>query len=249
VKITGPGSTAAGFLVESPAEERVLVTAGHVLSALKADECIVILHRRQEDGTIVKNPQKLAVRQGGTPLWQKHPAADVAAIRVPFGKDDNLAYLPIGCLARAEDLLQLPLQPGTLVRLWGFPHAPIFQGNPEEYGIVRLGCVANYPLPPERGLATFLIDINTFEGDSGGPVAVLVQEVTGRPAVGDGSAPAGWVIGLMTGQHFVDEEFRMIYQSGKFRHRMGLGIVVASPLIREVIGQVLKGPPGESPPM
>ena len=44
------------------------------------------------------------------------------------------------------------------------------------------------------------------------------------------------ILGLVVGQHFIDEEFKMIYQSGKFRHRMGMGIVVHASAIEEAIG-------------
>ena len=233
VKITNPGSTATGFLVELPSGAWVLVSAAHVFSSMKGDQCTVILHRRGDDGRIVKNPQTVPVRRENKDLWEKHPTADVAVIRVDFQRDANLGVLPYECLATEQILEKLPLEPGLIVRALGFPHANIFNGNPEEFGIARLGCIASYPLLPIKENPRFLVDMNTFEGDSGGPVFALASENKETGAV------AGYVIGLVSGQHFVDEEFKLIYQSGKFRHRMGLAIIVPSVFIRETIDRLM----------
>lgn len=233
VKITNPGSTATGFLVELPSGPWVLVSAAHVFSSMKGDQCTVILHRRGDDGRIVKNPQTVPVHRENKDLWEKHPTADVAVIRVDFQRDANLGVLPYECLATVQVLEKLPLEPGLIVRALGFPHANIFNGNPEEFGIARLGCIASYPLLPIKENPRFLVDMNTFEGDSGGPVFALASENKETGAV------AGYVIGLVSGQHFVDEEFKLIYQSGKFRHRMGLAIIMPSVFIRETIDRLM----------
>jgi len=239
VKVMAPGSTATGFLVRSPSGEGViLVSADHVFRAMKADECTVLLHLRDESGKLTKNPQKLSVRQGGQPLWVKHPKADVAAISVPFGPEQNLAVLPWESLATAEELLQMELQPGDLVRSVGYPHGNMFKGNDLEFAVVRLGCLATHPFPPSEQASTFLIDSNTFEGDSGGPV--FVWKLPG--ASGLHREDNGWekIIGLIVAQHFVDEQYTLIYQSGKFRHRMGLAIVLPSVTIRETVEQAIQ---------
>lgn len=247
VKIIAPGSTATGFLVRSPSgQELVLVTANHVFAAMKADECTVLLHTRDESDKFTKNPQKLLVRKDAQPIWTKHPDSDVAAMIVPFGLDQNLAVLPWESLATAEELNQMELQPGDFVRSVGYPHGNMFKGNDLEFGIVRLGCLATFPFPPSEQARSFLLDTNTFEGDSGGPVYVWkLPSASGldRP---DGGLER--VIGLIVAQHFVDEQFTLIYQSGKFRHRMGLAIVVPSTVIRETVELALKRGESEKQP-
>jgi len=247
VKVIAPGSTATGFLVKSPdGQELVLVTANHVFGAMKADECTILLHGRDESGKFTKNPQKLLVRKDARPIWTKHPNADVAAITVPFASDQNLAVLPWESLATAEELTQMELQPGDLVRSVGYPHGNMFKGNDLEFGIVRLGCLATFPFPPSEQARTFLLDTNIFEGDSGGPVYVWKLPSASGLDRADGGLER--VIGLIVAQHFVDEQFTLIYQSGKFRHRMGLAIVVPSTVIRETVELALKRGESEQQP-
>lgn len=234
VKIIAPGSTATGFLVKAPrGEQLVLVTAHHVFAAMKADECSVLLHTRDASGNLAKNPQKIPVRKDGQPLWTKHPNVDVAVMPVPFTADQNLAVLPWEVLATGEELAKMELQPGDLVRSVGYPHGNMFKGNDLEFGIVRLGCLATFPFPPSEQASTFLLDTNTFEGDSGGPV--YVWRLPSAPGLSREDGGQEKIIGLIVAQHFVDEQFTLIYQSGKFRHRMGLAIVVPSTLIRETV--------------
>jgi hypothetical protein len=86
-----------------------------------------------------------------------------------------------------------------------------------------------------------LLDLNTFEGDSGAPVYLVDDHrlVAGKTEPG----PVRLILGLMVGQHFLDEEFKMIYQTGKFRHRMGFGIAVHATAIKETI-HLLDAKPG-----
>lgn len=234
VKIIAPGSTATGFVVKAPdGNQSVLVTAHHVFAAMKADECTVLLHTCDGSGNLTRNPQKIPVRKSEQPLWTKHPTVDVAVIPVPFSAEQNLAVLPWEAIATGDELGNMELQPGDLVRSVGYPHGNMFKGNDLEFGIVRVGCLATYPFPPSEQAKTFLLDTNTFKGDSGGPV--YVWKLPSAPGLNREDGAHEKIIGLVVAQHFVDEQFTLIYQSGKFRHRMGLAIVVPSTFIRETV--------------
>jgi hypothetical protein len=76
---------------------------------------------------------------------------------------------------------------------------------------------------PYEKHATFLVDYNTFEGDSGGPV--YSEELGGSMKI----------IGLVHAQHFLDERFKLVYQEGMTRKRLGLAIIVNSQAILETI--------------
>ena len=71
----------------------------------------------------------------------------------------------------------------------------------------------------------FLVDYNTFEGDSGGAV---VAEINGKSRI----------VGLVHGQHLLNERFESAYRQGLIRKRLGFAIVVSSPLILETINLV-----------
>ena len=81
-----------------------------------------------------------------------------------------------------------------------------------------------------RKLAT---DLDTFEGDSGSPIYLSETNRFYAGKVHRGRVQL--ILGLMSGQHFIDEEVKMIYGSSKLKHRLGLGSVVHAAFIREVI--------------
>ncbi|GAB4136856.1 serine protease family protein [Thermopirellula anaerolimosa] len=244
VKVVNPGSTATAVLVRSPEGKPVLLSANHVFSAMQGDECTVILHRRDESGRFQTNPKPLTIRREGKPLWRKHPTVDLAAISVPFSEEDNLAVLPWESLASTEDLEQIALQPGDTVRGVGFPHGNAFKGSPLEFGVVRMGCLAGYPFLPVEPGRTFLVDMNIFEGDSGGPL--YAWNLQDAAEVHRGANKDGLILGVMIAQHFVDEEYKLIYATGKYRHRMGLAIVAPAPFAREIVESIGKEEPPAS---
>ena len=114
------------------------------------------------------------------------------------------------------------------MRCVGFPHAAQFQPSEAGFPVVRLGCIASYPMMPVTEHPTYLVDFNTFEGDSGGLVYWMGGSEDDRKTVVK-------VLGLTQGQHFLDEKYKVIYQSGHIRKRLGLGIVVHAQTIRETI--------------
>jgi len=241
VKVVNPGSTATAVLVRSSEGKPVLLSANHVFAAMQGDECTVVLHCQDESGRFRTNPKPLAIRREGRPLWRRHPTADLAAIPVPFSDEDNLAVLPWESLATAEDLGRLALQPGDLVRGIGFPHGNAFKGSPLDFGVVRLGCLAGYPFLPIEPGRTFLADMNIFEGDSGGPV--YVWDLQNSDGVDRGPKKDGLILGIVVAQHFIDEEYKLIYGSGKYRHRMGFAIVAPAPFAREAVESAVKEEP------
>ncbi|MFO0956224.1 MAG: trypsin-like peptidase domain-containing protein [Isosphaeraceae bacterium] len=243
VKIAGQGSVATGFVVTRPATPAdaanagqdapaspsyLLVTADHVLAQARGDEVTVFFHKAEPDGWYTKAPARLAIRREGRALWTKHPSADVAVIAVTPPIDAQPPGVPDRLLATEEDLARLDVEAGDVVRCAGFPHPNQFDTGEAGFPVTRMGCIAGAPVRPATKVKSFLIDLNAFEGDSGGAVYLL------DPAGSNGGG-AGVVLGLVTGQQFIDEEFRMTYQAGKFRHRMGLAIVAPAWAIREAI--------------
>jgi hypothetical protein len=237
VLLSHPDSTGTAFLLTRPSPgepgrtQFLLLTAEHVLGRVKGDETTIIFHRLGPDGGYAKLPVKLRIRQDGKALWTKHPTADIAAMVVSPPPEVVPPCVPVDRLASEDDLIRCGIHPGDTVRCVAFPHPIQFEAGEAGFGVVRTGCIASYPLLPTSKIRTFLVDLNTFEGDSGGPIYLSEESRN----VGGKAEPVQFIVGLMTGQQFIDEEFKLIYQTGKFRHRMGLGIVAPAPAIRETI--------------
>ena len=239
VKLTDPEASGTAFILSRPSPKDpkttqfLLVTAEHTLSRTKGQEVTVVYHKRKPDGGYEKTPTKLRVRQEGKILWKKHPTTDVAILPVAPPPEALPAVVPIDLLASDADLERFEIHPGDSVHCLGFPHPNQFEPSEAGFGVVRAGCIAGYPLLPTRATKTLLIDLNVFEGDSGAPVYLADDHrlLTGKPAPGR----VRLILGLLIGQHFLDEEFKMIYQAGKFRHRMGFGIVAHATAIKETI--------------
>jgi hypothetical protein len=193
----------------------------------------VTFHKRNRDGRHEKCPLKTVLHKDGKPLWKKHPFADVAVIEITPPAEALFPSIPVASLATDDDLVRFRVHPGDPIRCLGFPHAKQFQPSEAGFGVIRAGCIASYPLLPTRKTRSFLVDLNTFEGDSGAPIYLVDDRrvVQGK----SDPQPAKLILGVMVGQHFLDEEFKMIYQAGKFRHRMGFGIVIHATVIQETI--------------
>lgn len=238
-KVATPDSTGTAFMLTRAATsdpkktQFIAVTAGHVLARMKGDEATLHLRKREADGRYAKAPMPLKIRQGGKPTWTKHPTADLAVMYVSLPSDVSVPHISVELLASDSDLEKYEMHPGDMLRGIGFPHPNQFEANEAGFPVVRLGCIASYPLLPTKSTKTFFFDFNTFEGDSGGPVYLSENNRFYGGKTQEGRVQL--ILGLVSGQQFLDEEFKLAYQTGKFRHRLGLGIVVHATAIKEAI--------------
>jgi hypothetical protein len=214
----------------------VLVTAAHVFEQIKEDEATLVVRKPAPNDSYAKHNHRLLIRREGKPLWSKHASQDVAVMHLSLPADVPLPRVPVECLATDELLKRYEVQPGDIVRCVGFPHAGQFEPNSAGLPLVRIGCIASYPLLPTTQTKTFLYDFNTFEGDSG---AAVYLDDSRRIVSGNAEGErVRLILGVVHGQHFIDEKFKTIYQSGLTRHRMGLSIVVHATAIRETLDQL-----------
>jgi hypothetical protein len=243
-KLINEKSTATGFVLSRPSEQDpdktqfVLVTAAHVLETMTGDEGTIVYRQREAAGVYRRLPVKIPIRNAGKPLWVKHPAADIAALALLPPPQCAIPRLPLELLATDETLLKYAVHPGDLVRCLGYPHR--MEANEAGFSILRSGPLASYPLVPTKQYRTFLVSTNTFEGDSGGPVYLDEPQrlLTGQRQ----PEPVRLIVGLVIGQHFLDEEARLVYGTTKTRHRLGLAIVVPAAFVRETIERVPQAP-------
>jgi len=239
-KITDGHTNGTGFVLDASKEDSpsrwVLVTAAHVFEQIKEDEATLIVRKPAPNDSYTKHNHRFRIRRDENRLWAKHPTQDVAAIQLSLPADVPLPRLPVECLATDELLKRYEVQPGDIVRCVGFPHAGQFEPNAAGLPLVRIGCIASYPLLPTKQTRTFLYDFNTFEGDSGAAVYLDdARRILSGNAEGE---RVRLILGVIHGQHFIDEKFKTIYQSGLTRHRMGLSIVVHATAIRETLDRL-----------
>jgi hypothetical protein len=240
VKISHEKSAGTGFFLCRPdphAPERhqfVLVTAAHVFENIPGDRATLYFRTRESEGVYKKVAMELAIRADGKPRWTKHPSEDVAVLVVVPPKEADLPELAVDLLATDESLKTYGVHPGDTLACLGYPHR--VEANEAGFPILRTGPIASFPLTPARANRTFLLSSNTFEGDSGGPVYLADPRrfVAGK----DRRQEVRLILGLVTGQHFLDEEMKMVYGTTKLRHRLGLAIVVQASFIREALDRL-----------
>ena len=236
VKLNHELSTATGFVLRQsrPNQESrsILVTAAHVIEKMTGNDAKLMYRVREAEGTYKKEAMPLVIRRDGQPTWVKHPTEDVALMVITPPEKSDIPELSTDLLADDDRLRQSKIHPGQIVVCLGYPHR--VEANEAGFPILRTGSIGSFPLVPAKVNKTFLLSANTFEGDSGGPIFV-----TDSHRKADGSIEEiRMILGLMHGQHFLDEDMVMIYGSTKLRHRLGLGIVVQAAFIRETLQQI-----------
>lgn len=238
-KLANPESTGTSFVLcrplpgEPSRKQYILVSAEHAFSKMKGDKATLLLRKDEGNDSYEKRPLTLTVRKTGKDLWTRHPTQDVAVMVITPPPDAPIPAPSVDLLADDAELKKYEIHPGDLLHSMGYPHANQFSAGEEGFSVVRLGCLASFPLLPTRERHTFLVDFNVFEGDSGGPVYLCE---TNRWYNGKAhSGPTGLILGVVSGQHWLNEDFKAVYQSATFHQRLGLAIVVHASAVKEAI--------------
>jgi len=242
--VVNPQSNAAAFVLNRPKPgkpdqiESVLVTAAHVFEQAEGNEATLQLRSKKGEGEYQKLPMKLAIRANGKPLWSKHPAADVAAIRISPPKEADIPRLSLDLLADDTAYKKFEIHPGDRIMSCGYPHQ--VEANAAGFPLLRAGAIASYPLLPAKTVKSYFAELNTFEGDSGSPV--FFDEA--NRSFGGKMQPdrVQLIVGIIIAQEFFDEEVKMHYGTIKTRQRLGLAVVVPAEFIRETVKLVPPGP-------
>jgi hypothetical protein len=239
-KLANEKSTATCFVLTRPTPGKpktpqfILITARHVFEGMSGEEATLYLRHLESEGVYKKVSLQLKIKAQGKTLWTKHPDADVAGLifQPPPGAD--VPPIPVDILATDETLKRYGIHPGDALKCLGFPHR--FEANGAGFPVLSTGPIASYPLIPMHTTKTFLLNFNIFEGDSGGPVYLADP---GRLLAGQKQpASVRSVLGLITGQHNIDEEIKTLYETRKVRHPLGFAIVVHAVFIREMIDRL-----------
>lgn len=242
-RISNPKSSATVFFLtreiadgNAKKMQRILVTANHVLEKAEGEEATLFLRKKEtKDGedSWTKSPFKIKIRDKEKLLWSRVAGVDVAVMVVTLPGEIEVPALPLDLLASDATLKKYEIHPGDTIKCVGYPHPNQFTPNEAWFPVVRQGCIAGYPLLPTKKTRTFLADFNTFEGNSGGVVYLSENNRFYEGKTQEGRTQM--ILGLLSSQHFLDEKFTHVYESGTFRQRLGLGSIVWASAIREAI--------------
>ncbi len=205
----------------------MLVTAAHVLEAIAADNAIVFFRKKVGPNTYVNTPTLFQIRDHGKPLWMHHhdPSVDIAAMKAGIPSGMNVAFLSTRDLATDSTLNKYEIHPGDEVFTLGYPFG--IDANAEGFPILRSGKIASYPLTPSSSTRRFLLDMNIYEGNSGGPAyASYNGRVYGNMIHMES---VNFVVGVVSEQAFSSPTHGTALQ---------IGVIVPSQFIVETLDQI-----------
>ena len=236
-KLFNRTSTATCFLLhpdEAPGEV-YLVTASHVFAKMTNDEALLVLRVANTNDTFSRKDYPLKFKQGNRPVWFKHPKEDIAVLKLPADPKQKFPSLPLSYLADEKQLKKLELHICSEVFIFGYPTR--FEANFAGFPVGRHGSIASHPLTPVSANNYFLVDFNTFSGDSGGPVFVTHR---GQPVI----------LGMVLAQYRHDERIATLDEERVIHYPLGLSKVIQASFLREaVLGAAAQKPPtGKSTP-
>jgi hypothetical protein len=255
-----PSSLGTVFIVGRPAAPSpgttqpvwvnyVLITAAHVLDGIPGDTALLNLRRATGRDTWTKVPFPLQIRRNGTPMWFKHPNADVAVMYVSLPQDVTISLVTTNLLADDDLLRKFEIHPGDTLLCLGYPFG--LESSVAGFPILRSGKIASFPLTPTAQTKTFLFDFTVFGGNSGGPVYMVETSRIYGGALHMGETLA-FIAGLVTQESTMSEQLSGQYSAEIHRIPLNLATVVHASFIKEAIEMLPPPsgpPPGTVPPM
>jgi hypothetical protein len=236
-KIASKESSGTCFLIEPPHSSGssnrpvIVLTAAHVLQEAPGTDCLIVMREKRPDGSFLRKEMPLPIRSGEKPLWVKHPDEDVAAIKWTLPSGICCQPLRLEHLARANDFTNGKIRLGSDTWIFCFPAH--LEANDAGFPVLRHGSIASLPLLPLSSNRTYLVDFNTFGGDSGAPVMMA-----GR----SGPRPDPLIIGLVLGMERQTDKASMPFEERTVHHPLGLAILAHSEIIRQTVSLLLKKP-------
>lgn len=205
---------------DSKKDRVALVTAGHVLDAMKGPQATIHWRRTDEAGNWHREPELVAIRDSAlAPKWQRHPTRDIAVMTVTPPAQPCANAIDFDLLAGDGVFKDFDVRPGDEILALGYPRG--LSANELGFPILRSGRIASFPLWPTCDFPTFLMDFAVFVGNSGGPVYMSdrSRKATGATEFHE----AHFVAGMLTQQVMLTEE------------RLEIGIVLHATFVREAL--------------
>lgn len=244
-KIEGQGSRSQScigscFLIGRPLKSDpkkgcfVLITAAHVLEDIEGEEATVYLRQKQND-SFMKVPLKIKIRQGNIALWVKNKSdLDVAAMYIALPPIFDLQLLPTAIFADDGTLTKYEIHPGDEMCCLGFPLG--FEANDAGFPVLRSGRIASFPLIPTQQYRTFLLDLEVFPGNSGGPVYFTESSRTYKGGLHPGRVQ--FVAGLVSQEIAPKQVIQRLHRTEEERYPLHIAVIIHARYILETVNQL-----------
>ena len=224
--VMGGPSGATGFAVRTT-DGVFLVTAKHFLEQA-GDDARLSLRQESAPGIYVKREVAVRLKDAGKVLWRSNPKVDVGILK--FDVPSDVALKPFELSQLADEKTFQAKRVRVAMEVW-IPGYPVnLEANAGGWAVLRRGVIASYPLVPLAATPTFLVNANTFSGDSGAPV---VAHAAATSEKSEGMLPL--VTGLVQGMHRQTDHIVTTLEDRTTHFPIALAIVVPAPFIRELL--------------
>ncbi|MEI8020500.1 MAG: serine protease [Schlesneria sp.] len=198
----------------------ILATAAHVMEQMAGNVCELILREETEDHLYLRRPMTITVRNDGKPLWTRHPDIDIATIFIDLPENVAAKPIPIEQLANEAQVVDKTVRVGRETWIPCYPAK--LEANEAGWPVLRKGSIASHPLTPVKSTKTMLIDYRAFGGDSGSPVAMVVNDQL-------------LVVGVVLGMHRQTDRSSLPFEERTMHTPLGLSIVGQAAFLHETI--------------
>jgi hypothetical protein len=155
----------------------------------------------------------------------------VAVINIPFPEDIPVDIIYTDSFASDMLIDVAEINPGDEVFTYGYPLG--FEYNDAGFPLLRSGRIASYPIVPSDIYKTFLVDIEIFQGNSGGPV-IFSQDSRIKQKVIN-LAQFNFIMGLVSKETLHQEHIVSQFEEKIVKTRLSVATIVQSRFILETI--------------
>lgn len=205
-----------------PAHPRrvILATAAHVLEQMVEHQCELVLRTQALDLTFVRKPTMIPLREGDRRLWVRHPTIDLATLVVDLPEGVVFKPIPFDQVADENRLNDRTVRVGR--ETWVPCYPAKLEANDAGWAVLRKGSIASHPLIPLKSTPTMMVDYPAFGGDSGAPVAMIVNDRV-------------FVVGIVLGMHRQTDRAVLPFEEITIHTPLGLAIAAQAPLLLNTI--------------
>ena len=210
----------------------ILITAAHVLDDVSGDAARFIFRTYDTNGGYSRVERELPIRVFGQPIYVRHKLADVAAMHIPVPIGFPRYRVLSTAIMEDKSLEEFELTAGGQILTLGYPFG--IEANQLGFPILRSGRISSYPFRRVGTNNTFLIDLEIYGGNSGGPIFLDERSPTydGKTHV---ATTIHGIVGLVSKRQTIRDRFEGTFETREQEHSLNLAIAVHSGAILETI--------------